>query len=194
MRKRGHLPILEIKKDVYFVQGEENGPIKIGASKNIIERFKKLSMAHPNAKILGYIKGGGLEKESKMHNKFYKFKMRGEWYEQTEELLQYIKENTIPFDNKEYEEYFQKKPQSELILPLYAITENVVNQRTMLIKLEEIMRKLIYDNETKSVSLDTLLFVTRTHDLEDNFVIKGVQELKSRGVFFEPVRNVWKLA
>ncbi len=77
--------------DVYFIQSVIGGPIKIGISVSISSRIETIQMMCPFIlKIIGTIKGVGVETERILHEKFFKSRLHGEWFEPTKELLDYV--------------------------------------------------------------------------------------------------------
>lgn len=95
---------------IYFFQGECGGPIKIGYSLSPRQRLKELQTGYPDLlKVLAIIRG--TEKDEKeMHERFAKFRLRGEWFRPDAELLAEIsalkearemKINLIPVSNEE---------------------------------------------------------------------------------------------
>jgi hypothetical protein len=78
---------------IYFVQGY-NGAIKIGWADNVDRRVAELQSASPvELKELGRMHGSNV-KEKELHTRFARYRIRGEWFEPAEELLEYIKHNT----------------------------------------------------------------------------------------------------
>lgn len=78
---------------VYFIQHGEGGPVKIGYSNKVVQRFVALQSGSPiQHYYLGNIPGARtLERD--LHTRFARTHVRGEWFEPTEELLKYIEEN-----------------------------------------------------------------------------------------------------
>lgn len=75
---------------IYFIQRGEDGPIKIGVSANIIDRFNSLQTAQDERlRIVGIMKGG-FSQERQIHAWFKHLQVRGEWYAATPELRDYI--------------------------------------------------------------------------------------------------------
>lgn len=78
---------------VYFFQSESTGLIKIGTSGNYEQRKRSLELSQ-GCKIrnLGIIKGDStLERD--LHFKFINFRKIGEWFDSSEDILLYIKNN-----------------------------------------------------------------------------------------------------
>jgi hypothetical protein len=75
---------------VYFIQGVNGGPIKIGHSANPQRRLKDLRTSQP-LRILATMMGGR-KKENELHRLFSSSRTHGEWFEPTRELLSFIDE------------------------------------------------------------------------------------------------------
>lgn len=79
---------------VYFI-GEKNGPIKIGVAIDVKSRLSGIQTHNPNKlNVLGIIKGD-VALERKLHKKFKKYNINREWFERSEELINFINSNTI---------------------------------------------------------------------------------------------------
>jgi hypothetical protein len=78
---------------VYFVQGLMGGPIKIGTAGDVEARFKAIQACSPvPLRVLHVIRDTGRTIEAKIHRRFALYRLHGEWFENTGELLQYIHE------------------------------------------------------------------------------------------------------
>jgi hypothetical protein len=75
---------------VYFVQAGENGPIKIGFSTDPDRRIKALRTAMSEELIVLKVVKGGRQLEKTLHDRFSEIHRRGEWYEPTTELLEFV--------------------------------------------------------------------------------------------------------
>ena len=76
------------KRYVYFFQGADTGRIKIGISDNPQSRLKSLQSSE-KLTILKQIEGGE-QVERQLHSKFKHLRLHGEWFEGSDELLEYI--------------------------------------------------------------------------------------------------------
>ncbi len=96
---------------IYFIQQNDNGPIKIGYTNNdIASRLYELQSANPvKLKILGSFPGGPKD-EKEIHKKFKKYKLLGEWFSPDEELIEYIGSLPITYDHRELIDYVMKLP------------------------------------------------------------------------------------
>ena len=74
---------------VYFIQGEITGRIKIGFSNQIDKRIQTLQNSEP-LRLIHVIPNALSDTESSLHKKFSHLRVLGEWFEGTEELIQYI--------------------------------------------------------------------------------------------------------
>lgn len=79
---------------VYFVQGVDGGPIKIGRSYDPIKRMAALQSASPvQLRMLFTARCGDLDlDESALHARFAQYRLHGEWFEPAPEILAYIEE------------------------------------------------------------------------------------------------------
>jgi Meiotically up-regulated gene 113 len=81
---------------IYFIQAGENGPIKIGLAIQPETRKKKLQTAHyEELRIIGILDGNE-ETEKQLHMQFAEYRIRGEWFHPSHEILQFIDKNTQP--------------------------------------------------------------------------------------------------
>lgn len=79
---------------VYFVQAGTDGPIKIGTATDLLKRVSALQTGNAaTLHILGFIPGGPYE-ESAMHDRFSHLRIRGEWFQSSPELLDFVKEQS----------------------------------------------------------------------------------------------------
>jgi len=79
---------------IYFIQVGLRGPIKIGYSKNeeaVKTRLETLQIgSHKQLNLMAYGTGSRSD-ESKLHKKFEKFRINGEWFKPSMELNRFIK-------------------------------------------------------------------------------------------------------
>ena len=85
------MPAIENYKvsGVYFIQGEITGRIKIGFSNQINKRIQSLQNSEP-LRLIHVIPNALSNTESSLHKRFSHLRVIGEWFEGTEELIQYI--------------------------------------------------------------------------------------------------------
>lgn len=79
-----------ISEWVYFIKQQRIEPrIKIGLTKCLESRIKQFNTSNSdNLEIIAYIEARDMKKlEIQLHGAFAKFRLRGEWFEITEELL-----------------------------------------------------------------------------------------------------------
>lgn len=75
---------------VYFIQGVNGGPIKIGHTDNIEKRIKQMQTGNPNQLILLHITRGGKNLEDQIHEEFKEDHYRGEWFKPSKRILEFI--------------------------------------------------------------------------------------------------------
>jgi hypothetical protein len=71
---------------VYFV-GDQVGPIKIGFSTDVWERFRRLRNSMPGELRMLAARSGSKALEREYHQRFHAWRLHGEWFERTPELL-----------------------------------------------------------------------------------------------------------
>lgn len=88
---------------VYFIQGESTKLIKIGKANDPIERLKGLQTGSPDKLVLlGVIPCTSVQvQEVALHEDFQAFKVHGEWFSPSPELLEYISKATTPYKRVE---------------------------------------------------------------------------------------------
>lgn len=71
---------------IYFVQAGNGGPIKIGRTGDLGSRLRELQTASPfELSLLGV-----MPEESDLHQAFQDGLIRGEWFQPTHQLMEYI--------------------------------------------------------------------------------------------------------
>jgi hypothetical protein len=75
-------------KFVYFIFDVKSEAVKIGKTNNIFRRFRSFQIAHPN--ILELLATYPENIERKLHKLFKKYHIRGEWFEYSEEIKEWI--------------------------------------------------------------------------------------------------------
>ena len=72
---------------IYFIQSRDGGPIKIGLSRRPVKRLKSLQIGrHDELQIIAQAHGT-LGDEQKLHSRFARYRLHGEWFEPCEELM-----------------------------------------------------------------------------------------------------------
>lgn len=100
---------------VYFIQAGNDGPIKIGYSKDPYTRFYNIQMGSPiEHTYLGNIPGDRTV-EHALHHRFDAHRIRGEWFRPAPELLEYIDTHRLRFETK-------WRPDQTDALPTEAVT------------------------------------------------------------------------
>lgn len=78
---------------VYFIKPSGVDVVKIGTSTQPWGRLASLQTSHwENLSIIITIPGG-LKKEKKLHKRFSKYRIRGEWFHLSPEIQEYINDN-----------------------------------------------------------------------------------------------------
>lgn len=78
---------------VYFVRSGDSGPIKIGHSTGLKNRFETLRTTVPNLEILAVLPDEGRAAEKRLHRQFAHIKVDREWFRADTELLEWIDQN-----------------------------------------------------------------------------------------------------
>lgn len=73
---------------VYFVQGVDGGPIKIGLAADPDERLKELQVGSPARLLVRCVLAGGSLVERELHLQFAASRLWGEWFEPTPALME----------------------------------------------------------------------------------------------------------
>ena len=82
---------------VYFVSAAVEGyPIKIGITTDKSGRFSTIRNAMPfDLVVFGYMPVETKSAEKEMHNRFRHLRLRGEWFQRTSELMEFIKNSVV---------------------------------------------------------------------------------------------------
>jgi hypothetical protein len=75
---------------VYFIQEGDEGPIKIGFSRNVQERIKALQTGHAQPLRLLHAMRGTLDDEQRLHRRFARLRIQNEWFAPAPELLDWL--------------------------------------------------------------------------------------------------------
>lgn len=78
---------------VYFIGGK-SGPVKIGHTRNVSERLKKLQTGYHRRLYLLAVIPGGAGLEADLHARFGELRLQGEWFRRSPEMIGLIEENT----------------------------------------------------------------------------------------------------
>jgi hypothetical protein len=79
---------------IYFI-GSKHGPIKIGRTRSVIERLKKLQTGYPRRLHLLAAIPGGEDAERDFHARFETLRVHGEWFARSPELSAFVRENKL---------------------------------------------------------------------------------------------------
>src|SRR5262245_47298256 len=77
---------------VYFIRSGTAGPIKIGVADDPRERVVKLQIGNPEELTLLAYMPGGTALEARLHRRFRRSRIRGEWFHPTPALHVLINE------------------------------------------------------------------------------------------------------
>ena len=78
--------------NIYFIQCQDTGPIKIGYATNVKRRFSEIQVNCPyTLKLLAFAPGSKLWEDA-LHQEYRKINTRGEWFLPTEKLMSHINE------------------------------------------------------------------------------------------------------
>lgn len=83
---------------IYLLQQQNN--LKIGYTNNLLKRIKQYNTHNSDFKIL-YVLNGNREKEKELHKQFEKFRKSTEWFEYTEEIIDYFNKNGTIIEAKD---------------------------------------------------------------------------------------------
>lgn len=76
---------------VYFVQMATGGPIKIGRAKRLRLRVITIQSCCPHTlRVLHVVESGSRAMEKSIHERFYRFRLHGEWFKAADELVRFI--------------------------------------------------------------------------------------------------------
>lgn len=108
---------------VYFVQVESDGPIKIGATQKISSRLSTLGSANPSVlRLIAFIRCPSYDRafynENALHRKFHANRIRGEWFRPTDELLDWLRDDSSVTHVSASPEAFTHKTNREIDLTL----------------------------------------------------------------------------
>lgn len=89
---------------IYFIQADASRRIKIGTTIRLSARLKKLEAEHSaRLEVLG-VRDGGLVEERVLHDKFSEFHVYDEWFRPHDDLLEFIRTETIAWDGTDERE------------------------------------------------------------------------------------------
>jgi len=77
--------------DVYFVKS--GGYVKIGVSNDIPRRMKDLQTGSAETLELLHTESGSFDREAELHQQFDAYRVNGEWFQLSNEIIDYIKDN-----------------------------------------------------------------------------------------------------
>lgn len=77
---------------VYFIQVENEGPVKIGWTRNLLNRFQTIQTCNHEVLTLLAALRGNRKLEREMQAKFRAYLIRGEWYRPSSDLRSFLSE------------------------------------------------------------------------------------------------------
>lgn len=75
---------------IYFIQDTISKNIKIGVSRNPNKRLATLQISHDSKLIILKVIKGSTREEKLLHKMYNKYRIRGEWFFENEDLLKFI--------------------------------------------------------------------------------------------------------
>ncbi len=89
---RKTMPRSSSRAKVYFIQAVDGGPIKIGWAEVPKCRLADIQIGNPQQLVIVGILNGGERREREIHTRFRHLRIRGEWFENDDELVAFINE------------------------------------------------------------------------------------------------------
>lgn len=77
-------------QQVYFIEAEDTGFIKIGIAENPVARLADLQVASPHRLTLRHTIPGGRATEQALHDRWADLRVRGEWFHLAGDLADYL--------------------------------------------------------------------------------------------------------
>ncbi len=75
---------------VYIVQAGRRGPIKIGVSRDFMDRVRTLGYLHKAHMMFLAVIDGGFKDEKALHQRFAHLALGGEWFAPGDDLMAYV--------------------------------------------------------------------------------------------------------
>lgn len=73
---------------IYFIQAIKGGPVKIGRTRSPADRMKQIQSCNPEELRFLSLSKGTARDELDLHKRFGPQRIRGEWFEDCEEIQQ----------------------------------------------------------------------------------------------------------
>lgn len=107
---------------IYFIQCGISGPVKIGFTNSdtrnaVEERLKSLQTGNPVELRVIAVRFGKKGIENELHKQFEMYRLYGEWYQFSDEVQSYIKNNTIALDTIESARWVECIACKKMFLP-----------------------------------------------------------------------------
>ena len=88
--------------DIYFIQIGNDGPIKIGRTRDVGKRIRSLQTGHHRELKVVHVesppKGESLRAERQFHSTFKDLRIRGEWFRPGPAILDYIGKSPLTWE------------------------------------------------------------------------------------------------
>lgn len=81
---------------VYFIRSGEDGPVKIGVTRNVAARVRNLQTGSAHKLIVIRTIEAGEIIERRAHAYFAKFRLHGEWFKYSSQMLQWMPHWDLP--------------------------------------------------------------------------------------------------
>lgn len=72
---------------IYFIADESTNTVKIGVTKDVYKRLTALQTGHSTKLKLLHVTEGSYEEEKCLHKKYKKYKVRNEWFDLSDEIV-----------------------------------------------------------------------------------------------------------
>jgi len=79
---------------LYFLQAKSSKLVKIGHAKQVRKRVNNIQVASPEPLELLGVCEGGPDDEARLHQKWAKSRVNGEWFRPVKSLMNFIESNT----------------------------------------------------------------------------------------------------
>jgi hypothetical protein len=81
---------------IYFLRCTGTPWVKIGWADDVIRRINDIQQYNPHRLQLVAVRNGKRKEESRLHTKFSEYRRIGEWFELSDELTNFIREQMRP--------------------------------------------------------------------------------------------------
>ena len=152
MQRNLRLGHIKTNKMIYFIGNLEK--IKIGHSSKIKSRISTIRVSCPFEAELLLLLEGGKEVEKMLHSKFNEYKIRGEWFNMSIDIKNFIQENKVNNISLNY----KSKPRKHKILTELRNSKGLTLKEVgdILGITSPLVSDFEFRFETKSISLKSL--------------------------------------